>query len=245
MFTIKRCQKQVKYNENYGHIPIDYNDRLSWMFDEYKLSVAKCNEILEKRDQMMQNLFFTDLNINLFEEPEGSKRSRFRIINRTNFASAAISNPSFVHVYTPDASSDNAHMKRLTEDGLVELEQMICTPCMVHYKTYIKTPSSFSVTDKFLAEIGLSRPIVKPDWDNMGKKYSDMSNANIWLDDSFVISGTVDKFYSILPRIEINIKYLNMVYNKYQYNSVSNRKDFNANNCELEFFQYSRGLNNV
>lgn len=241
---MKRSQKQMKYYDNYGHIPVDYNERLNWMFDQHKLSEAKCIEILEKRDQMMQNLQFADLNINLFEEPEGSKRSRFRVINRKNFASAAIANPSFVHVYTPDAASDNAHMKRMTEDGLVKLDQMICTPCIVQYKTYIRTPKVFSITDRFLAEIGLTRPIVKPDWDNMGKKYSDMSNANVWLDDSFVISGTVDKFYSILPRVEISIKYLNMVYNKYQYNSVTRRKDFNENNCEVEYFEYSKGGNN-
>ena len=44
--------------------------------------------------------------------------------------------------------------------------------------------------------------------DNIGKKYSDMFNSNIWLDDKLVISGTVNKFLSELPRVEIYVRYL-------------------------------------
>ena len=97
------------------------------------------------------------------------------------------------------------------------------------YNAYLKTPSNFNIIDIFLSEIGLERPnISKPDWDNIGKKYCDMYNHNIWLDDSMVITGTVNKYYSILPRVEIILRYLNVVYNKYQYNMVVNRKDYDG-----------------
>ena len=81
------------------------------------------------------------------------------------------------------------------------------------------------------------RPKKKPDWDNIAKKYSDMTNHNIWLDDSFVIEGTVKRFYSVLPRIEIHIRYLNMLYNKKQYDYISNRKDFIEFNLETNYFK--------
>ena len=54
-----------------------------------------------------------------------------------------------------------------------------------------------------------------------------MLNSNIWLDDALVISGSVNKFYSILPRIEIIINYLNYATSIMQYNSIVNNKHYN------------------
>ena len=70
--------------------------------------------------------------------------------------------------------------------------------------------------------------IKKPDFDNIAKKYSDMYNYNIWLDDSQVIDGEVHKYYSILPRVEIYLRYMNVVYNKHQYNTITSRKDYDG-----------------
>ena len=55
-----------------------------------------------------------------------------------------------------------------------------------------------------------------------------MYNHNVWLYDSMVIDGRVQKFYSILPRIEIKLKFLNTLYTKKQYESVINRKDYDG-----------------
>ena len=106
------------------------------------------------------------------------------------------------------------------------LDQMICTPCTVDINMYFKTPSYFNKTQTILAEIGLERPITKPDFDNGAKKYSDMFNANVWLDDTLVIDGSVHKYYSVLPRVEIGLRYLNMLYNNHQYKSITNRVDY-------------------
>lgn len=236
-----RKQKQFEYEERYGEIPIDYNERLNWMYEKYKLSDKKAKDILDKRMMMLNSLYYNDINLVLFEVPEGTPRPRFRIINRNNFAQAAISSPNFVHVYSPNAKEDKLFMKRLVEYELQDLDKLngslISTPILLEYYTYYQTPNAFNIEDKFLAEIGLVRPLAKPDWDNYGKKYSDMTNENIWLDDSFVIEGTVKKFFSILPRIEIKIKYLNLLYNKYQYNNITKRKDFISHNCNVDYFR--------
>lgn len=241
----KREKEQLQYNNIYGHIPTDDYERLSWLCDIMNLSENKMNEIIAYRDQMINSLYYNDLNIKLYEEPEGAKRPRFRLINRKNFANMAISNSNFVHVYTPNASSDNKFMKKLTEQELIYLDSinngLICTPCIVEYITFQKIPKNWSQRDTILAEIGLIRPIIKPDWDNIGKKYSDMYNENIWLDDSFVIEGTVKKYYSILPRVEINLRYLNQIYNNNQYRNIINRKDFNEHDCSLNLFEYKEG----
>ena len=104
---------------------------------------------------------------------------------------------------------------------------LISTPAQVCLNVFFKTPSYFNQTDTILAEIGLHRHIQKPDWDNIGKTYSDMFNENIWLDDNLVIDGEVHKYYSILPRVEIYIRYLNYLSSVYQYNQIVNRKSYN------------------
>lgn len=225
-----RKQKNEEYNNKYGDIPISYEERLSWMVDKYNLSKQKMDQILLARDNTINNLRYTDYFIQiLLEVPEGAQRPRFRVVNRSNASDYARANDSFVHVYTPNAAEDHVYMKQLTEEGCDIYKGLLNTPCIIEYNAYLPTPKYFNVTDTFLSEIGLKRPnISKPDWDNIGKKYCDMYNHNIWLDDSMVITGTVNKYYSILPRIEIYLKYLNVVYNKSQYKSIIDRKDYDG-----------------
>lgn len=186
-------------------------------------------DILCKRDMMLQNLFFYECNVvQLLEIPEGSVRPRFRIINKANFNKEAIMS-QFVHVYTPHAAEDHVYMKKLCENELNNLDSLINTPCVVEYNAFYPIPASYNATDVILSEIGLIRPSIdKPDWDNLGKKYCDMYNHNIWLDDALVYDGSVHKYYSALPRVEIKLKYMNTVYNKQQYKRIISRKDYDS-----------------
>lgn len=220
----KRKQKAEEYENKYSHIPKDYYQRLQWMYDNMKLSDRTVREIFSKRDAMLASLYYNEFFIVLYEEPEGTPRPRFRLINRRNIGNAAMTNGSFVQVYSITGADDQKFMKRLiNKNDFMQFNQQLCTPLEITYDAFFKTPSGFNKVDTVLAEVGLIRPLTKPDWDNIGKKYSDMYNSNIWLDDSFVVSGTVNKYYSILPRVEIRLKYLNMVYNRYQYNAIRNR----------------------
>lgn len=223
--------KSKEYQEKYGHIPVGYEDRLRWMVDYYHVSPIKMDEILEKRQAMLNSLFYYDYNIvELLEEPEGASRPKVRIL-RNNFNKLAKADPTMVHIYVPGAGDDRKFMQRIVENQeLDKFDNFIYTPCQIEYTMYIKTPTSYNITDIFLAEIGLIRPPVKPDWDNAGKKYCDMFNSNIWLDDSLVIDGIVHKYYSILPRVEIKLRYLNALYNKQQFNSLKNKKDYDKIN---------------
>lgn len=200
------------------------------MVDHYNLSEKQMEEIIAKRDTMMSNLFFFECSVvQLLEEPEGASRPKYTILNKSNFHREAISNSS-IHVYVPHAAEDQRFMRQLCDEELMGLDSLINTPCVCKYDVFIKTPNSYTIQDKFLSEIGLIRPpIDKPDWDNIGKKYCDMYNYNIWIDDALVYDGQVCKYYSILPRIEIHLKYMNAVYNKQQYNRIKNRKDFQGN----------------
>lgn len=237
-----RKQKQIEYDIKYREIPRDYQKRLEYMTEKYNLSEKKMEEIINKKNYMENNLFYKDLLVVLYEEPEGTPRPRFRLVNRKNLANEAMNNGSFVHVYSINAHEDHVYMEKMVDDELEELNSLIYTPCIVEYNIFMKIPSAFNITDKFLAEIGIIRPLNKPDWDNIGKKYSDMYNENVWLDDTLVITGTVNRYYSELPRVEIHLRYLNQLYNKYQYNSIVKRID--KDNIEYINFNNRRHYNN-
>lgn len=231
--SLKR--KQDEYKEKYNNIPLDYKERLLWMCEKYNINEKTANTILEERNRRMNSLYYTCIKIILYQEPQGAKRPRYRVVNRNNLISQAISNPGYIHVYSPDASYNHQYMKRIIGDELINIQQLICTPCDVEYRAYFPTPKNYNRIETFMAEIGLSRPLVKPDFDNIEKVYADMYNSNVWLDDILTIRGCIDKFYSILPRVEIDLNYLNAVYNKKQYENIINRKDFDINTMNLNY----------
>lgn len=221
-----RAEQAEIYEQKYADIPRDYNERLAWMIDKYNLSARQMDEIVNKKNAMMQNLFFYDYQVIIYEIPRIKPRPRYRVINRKNFMDAAISNPNFIQVYSPYAKDDHERMHRLVQEELEQLHLFIQTPCMITLNAYEQTPTSFNITDTFLAEYGLILNISHNDYDNILKATSDNLNENVWLDDSLVVSGTVNKLYSILPREEIFIKYLNCAVNKSQYNRITSRKEY-------------------
>lgn len=206
------------------------------MIDKYKINKSKMDEIINTRNQMLQQMYYMpELYVVIYENPEGSPRPRARFIKSkgNNILSNARSNPGFIQVYSITGAADRQFMKQFkTTKDFDFLESLIYTPCQVHYKAYFKTPNVFNTKEKMLAEMGMIRPLSKPDFDNVEKKYSDMYNGNIWIDDSIVISSSFNKYYSELPRIEITLRYMNMLYNKYQCKSISKRLGQN----DIKFF---------
>ena len=132
-----RNQKHIDYVSKYSDIPIDYKERLSWLYDKLHITDVQAFQILNKRDMMLESLLFYDTQIVLFEVPEGSPRPRFRIINRTNISNMALSNPEFVHVYSLTGKEDNVFMKRLM--------QMLRSVCILRTRIHsLKTTASCS-----------------------------------------------------------------------------------------------------
>ena len=208
-------------------IPKDYQERINWIIDTYKISDAKLKDIIDTKDKMLQQMYYMpELFVVIYEIPEGSPRPRARFIKSkgNNILANARSNPGFIQVYSITGAADKKFMQEFkTNNDFDFLESLIYTPCSVKYDAYFKTPSIFNSKEKMLAELGMIRPLSKPDFDNVEKKYSDMYTGNIWIDDSIVIESNFNKYYSELPRIEITLRYMNMLYNKYQYKSVSKR----------------------
>ena len=221
-----RKEKAEEYDLKYGFIARDNDQRLAWLIDQFKLTPSKMNDIIEKKRNMETYLQYYTYKLVLYEDPEGAKRPRFRLVNRKNYMNMAIQARDFVHVYSPNAADDHRFMHRLVDQELIQLNGLISTPMQVSINTFSHTPSYFNQADTILAEIGLHRPMQKPDVDNIEKKYYDAFNYNIWLDDSLIVDADIHKYYSVLPRLEIYIRYLNYITNSYQYNQIVNRRDY-------------------
>ena len=135
--------------------------------------------------------------------------------DNTNGISPTETDEEYVKL-TSDINTHESEMRRLMRaNGIYEPEDM------KYWTTFYRYPR----IDPFNHVQGAREYafFTKPDFDNVEKKYSDMYTGNIWVDDSIVIESNFNKYYSELPRIEITLRYMNMLYNKYQYKSASKR----------------------
>jgi Holliday junction resolvase RusA-like endonuclease len=74
---------------------------------------------------------------------------------------------------------------------------------------YEKTPSSFSIKKKVLAELGLLRPWKRTgDFDNYAKGIADCIQHGMLSDDCLVVCSQQRLWYSVKPRAEIEIIYM-------------------------------------
>lgn len=117
---------------------------------------------------------------------------------------------------TPRPRSSNGHfyvkgasqMKRVFNKYLRE-EGIICTRCDLQLDVWLPTPcNSMTNTEIYLAEKGLIRPVVTPDFDNLAKTYTDALQGVLILNDNIINPGHVEKYYSIKPRIKLLIKFM-------------------------------------
>ena len=219
-------QKVIEYEQKYGTIPKNYIDRLNWMYDNFNIDDKKSQEIIDARNRFINSTYYETIRIVLYEITEYTPRPRARIINKKDIINAATGNNSFIQVYSITGRQNREYMKQFVSSNMNYLETLLCTPCDIEYRSYFPTPKYYNKTQIFLAEIGLDRPVSKPDFDNIEKAYGDAFTGNIWIDDILVVDATIRKYFSILPRVEIDLMYSNQLYNNHQYKAMIKRKDY-------------------
>lgn len=74
-----------------------------------------------------------------------------------------------------------------------------------HIKAFFSIPKSTPKSKRELMLSGAIRPIKKPDWDNVGKVVCDALNKMAYSDDSGIVTGVVEKWYSDEPRVEVEL----------------------------------------
>lgn len=227
-------EKIIEYNEKYGHIPKDYTKRLEYLYDTLKINDASSDYILQARDAYIYSTYFETIRLIMYEVPEFTPRPRARLITRNGILNSVGTN-SFIQVYSITGRSNKEYMAMYKKENLSYLDNLLCTPCDIEYRAYFPTPSYYNKTQIFLAEIGLDRPLIKPDFDNIEKSYGDAFTGNIWIDDIVVVDATIRKYYSILPRMEIDLKYSNQLCNQHQYKAMIRRKDY-TEEMDIKYF---------
>ena len=117
-------------------------------------------------------------------------------------------------VYVPGAAKNMVYFNKHVLPKLNGL--FITTPCKIDLGIYVRTPKSFSKTQTALAEMRLLRPWVNTgDNDNFEKAVYDMMQPNekrgfvgIMDNDCLIIDNNTHKYYSIHPRYEVSISYM-------------------------------------
>lgn len=71
---------------------------------------------------------------------------------------------------------------------------------------FFSIPKSFSKTKTKLALDGKIRPTIKPDWDNISKNICDALNGIAYPDDKAIVSGSVNKYYSNVDYVNVEIR---------------------------------------
>lgn len=79
------------------------------------------------------------------------------------------------------------------------------TPLMCEIDVNMPIPKSFSKSKQELAKLGITRPTVKPDNDNIAKNINDALNGIVFPDDKQIVSLTVRKWYSDSESVNVRI----------------------------------------
>lgn len=199
----------VEYDKNYGIISTDMLDRLYELLDEMNgKSIEKFKNNIQKNLDTKWNV----IKFIFYFLPKATPRARF-----TKFGG---------HFYVSDAQNNQKLMLDFCKNNLKDFP-IITTACKFYCDVYFPTPKGMTNEEKLRAELKYVRHLSKPDWDNIGKTYSDMIQNTIIMDDSLIIEGSVSKYYSIKPRIEITIEYADRYDSKYNEKSVTKRKQYN------------------
>lgn len=181
--TLEAIERE--YDEKYGDLPLDRELLLKHLESTLKLDM----NVVHTEADNIRNIPWIEERFVLPVIPKPSPRPRYSFKTE--------------HFYVIGASVNKRLMAKYLQD-----QKIIFTRVHFHLETYQPTPKSqMSKTEIYLSEMGLIEPMQNPDWDNLGKTYSDMIQGLLLLNDNIITKGDVEKFYSIKPRVEMVIRY--------------------------------------
>ncbi len=110
----------------------------------------------------------------------------------------------FATVYTPAATRAYERAMGMAAKVAMRGRAPLEGPIALTVTAFMPVPKSWSQKKRDAALAGTIRPVVKPDWDNLGK-CTDALKGIAWTDDTQVVDGRVVKFYDERPRLRIEI----------------------------------------
>jgi Holliday junction resolvase RusA-like endonuclease len=207
-------KKEKEYLEKYGNIPSGFFERMIHILEDSLPTPREISILKEKVVQSISNRSTERINFIFYFIPEGCPRPKYSGVTRS--------------FYVKGAKGDSTFFKDYIENS-ADRPDIIKTQCTFNCDVFFPTPPDMNRIDKLLSEVRLIRPISTPDWDNVGKKYCDMVQTHLILNDSLIVDGRVRKFYSAKPRVEIYITYDTEYDSLYNKRKVQSWKSFTDN----------------
>lgn len=204
-----------EYQEKFGYLPDTQNEILIYLENNLKLNTDKIME----DERRINSLEWKKINIFLPIIPKPTPRPRYQFKTK--------------HFYVKGAKKN----KEIIKDYIDNLG-IIYTRTKLTVKTYQLSPSSMTNTEIYLAEKGIICPIQDPDWDNLGKAYSDMLQGILLINDNIIQVGTVEKYFSVKPRVELFLEYqdgFDCKFNKRKMENSTAYKKLILNSVEYEY----------
>lgn len=182
-----------EYHALYGKIPDTQVDRIAYILGK-RINDDKYNKYVQREARRLKRIKMKKITFTMWKVVKPSQRPRFD--NRG----------PYVRTYVPHAKENGDWFSEFCKENELPF---IETPCILNMKVYEKTPNSFNMKNKILAELGIIRPWKRTgDFDNYAKGIADCIQHGMLKDDCLVVESTQKLFYSIKPHAEIEILYM-------------------------------------
>ena len=221
-----RKQKLIAYNEKYSDRNYDPEKSLREYFKQRGWNLQKaCKKGQKKFEAIEENRSYETIRIVMYEYP--MKTDRPRVV--------------LGHAFSPNAKENHTYFEQAIKQ-VCKAVNLITTPAEIVIDAYLEMPAQVSPDEVILFESKVLDVVDMPDYDNIGKCYTDILKNVLVTDDDIFHSGTVNKYYSVLPRVEIRITYQKYHDSDYVYKKIKHRKSIkeliDAGQLELQKISY-------
>jgi len=187
-------REDIIYDQKFGHIPDSQLERITHILGK-RAGNEKYNAMIASEAKRIKRIKTTTIKFTMWKIVKPSARPRF---NRRG---------GYVRTYVPHAKENGDWFEEFAKENNLPF---IDTPCTLNMSIYEKTPDSFNMKQKVLAELGLIRPWKRTgDFDNYAKGIADAIQHGMLADDCLVVESTQKLYYSIKPHADIEIVYMN------------------------------------
>lgn len=202
-----RKQLLTEYNEKYSERTGDPVQELQRYLAQQKNPDKWIAKARDKALLIMENREYETIRVLAYEYP--MKTDRPRTMNG--------------HTWSPNASDNKAYFDKAIK-SIIDVIHLINTPAEIEVEAYLEMPSAVPPDEVILFEAKILNPVDKPDYDNVGKCYTDVFTDVLTSDDDIFWRGEVRKYYSLLPRVVVTITYIKKHESNYIYKKLKNRK---------------------
>jgi len=129
------------------------------------------------------------VTISLAGDPQGKGRAR------------AFRRGNFIGHYTPEKTRSYEGMVRTAAMEAMGARVPFDEPVEFVVRAIFAVPASWSAKKRAAAITGMIKPGKKPDWDNIGKAWSDALNGVVFRDDCLIVKVSIEKRYGPQPLV--------------------------------------------